>query len=292
MSFLDIPSANSINKMEQQHPYLDPEDLDRPLPPSSPVHPSSPLTILDELQDHLTTMQTSSPLSSPAESPTLHPLLLPTSSLTESLLLNVGGSEDSFIPSSPIRGRHDMLRKVRKRQDEERGARARQSQEDEENRRSVAFKQCLSILSENKLMFAELTEYVLFQDNLDRASEAQYKDFIADNRLITRMLTLFASSKAPKLCQRAVKDWAKSTVQQAINKEVNAATRSGDLRITDREINSSFASSIGFEELKAMVRRHCPSFLGLLADVITTSRQAGGASMARLAAKEHVRVYV
>ncbi|KAN0130508.1 hypothetical protein V8E53_011594 [Lactarius tabidus] len=106
------------------------------------------------------------------------------------------------------------------------------------------------------------------------------------------MLTLFASSKAPKLCQRAVKDWAKSTVQQAINKEVNTATRSGDLRITDREINSSFASSIGFEELKAMVRRHCPSFLGLLADVITTSRQAGGASMARLAAKEHAAAFV
>lgn len=49
-------------------------------------------------------------------------------------------------------------------------------------------------------------------------------------------------------------------------------------RITDREINSSFASNIGFEELKAMVRRHCPSFLGLLVNVITTDRQVGSAS--------------
>jgi hypothetical protein len=287
---LDTLLAHSLNRMEERHPYLDAEDLNRSLPPSSPpiVQPSSPLTVLDELQDHLTTMHTSSPLSSLAESPALHSLVLPTSSLTESLLLNVGGSEDSFIPSSPIRSRSDLMQKVRKRQDEERGARARQSWEDAEMRRTVAFSQCLKILSENKLTLAELTEYVLFQDSSDQAAKGQYESFVADKRLITRMLTLFASSKVPKLCQRVVKDWANSTVQQVINKEVNAATRSGDLRITDREINSSFASSIGFEELKAMVRRHCPSFLGLLVNVITTDRQVGSASTNCLAAKEHV----
>lgn len=274
--------------MEEQCPYLDREDINGPLlPPSSPltVQPSSPLTVQDDRQDHPTMMHTSSPLSSPPESPPLHSLVLPTSSLAQSPVLNLGGSEDSFIPSSPIRGRDDYLRKAQKRRDEERQACAR----DDEKRRTVTFKQCLNILSENKLTFAELTEYVLFQDNLDRAAKGQYENFIADKRLITHMLTLFASSKVPKVCQWAVKDWAKSTVQQVINKEVNTATRSGDLRITDREINSSFASSIGFEELKAMVRRHCPLFLGLLVNVVTTDRQVASASRNCLVAKEHVR---
>jgi hypothetical protein len=94
------------------------------------------------------------------------------------------------------------------------------------------------------------------------------------------------------MCQKAVKDWAKSMVLQAINKEVNAATRSGDLWMTEREIDSSFALGLSFDRLKATVRQHCPTFLKLLVDVITTSQQAGSASMAQLAAKEHVRSYV
>ena len=123
----------------------------------------------------------------------------------------------------------------------------------------------------------------------DKTTKAQYENFFVNRDLIIHMLNLFASTKVNRLCQKEVKDWARSTVQQAINKEVNAATQCGDLRITDHEINSSFASGLGFEELKAMVQRRCPLFLGLLVNIITTDQQVGCASEDCLAAKEHVR---
>ncbi|KAH9172322.1 hypothetical protein EDB89DRAFT_2114193 [Lactarius sanguifluus] len=81
-------------------------------------------------------------------------------------------------------------------------------------------------------------------------------------------------------------------VLQTIKKEVNAATQSGDLRITERKINSSFATGLSFDELKAMVQWHCPMFLRLLVGAITTSRQAGSASKVQLAAKEHAATFV
>jgi hypothetical protein len=154
--------------------------------------------------------------------------------------------------------------------------------------RTTAFKESLNILMEKKLTFAELTEYVLFHK--DQSAKQQCESFLADKDLVTRMLNLFTSSKVNKACQRAVKDWAESTVQQAIVKEANAATRSGDLQMTNHEINSSFTSGLGFEELKAVVRQHCPLFLRLLVSIITTGQQIGSASKKQLAAKEHVRI--
>jgi hypothetical protein len=131
---------------------------------------------------------------------------------------------------------------------------------------------------------------VLFGE--DETNKVQYETFLVNRGFIIHMLDLFVSSKVNRMCQKAVKDWAKSMVLQAINKEVNAATRSGDLWMTEREIDSSFALGLSFDRLKATVRQHCPTFLKLLVDVITTSQQAGSASMAQLAAKEHVRSYV
>ncbi|KAH9011428.1 hypothetical protein EDB83DRAFT_2234081 [Lactarius deliciosus] len=94
------------------------------------------------------------------------------------------------------------------------------------------------------------------------------------------------------MCQNDVKDWAESMVLQTIKKEVNAVTQSGDLRITEREIDSSFASGLSFDELKVMVRRHCPMFLRLLVNVITTDRQARSTLKEQLTAKEHAAAFV
>jgi hypothetical protein len=291
MFLVENISALHLNKM-QRWPYFNADDQDGPLPPSSPlgIQPLSPLTVPDESQGCPTTMHPSSPLSSPPESPALCSVVQLTSSLAhwQSRDLSVGGSEDSFVPSSPIRGRDDRIRKARKRRDEERNKHATQVREDEGKMRTMAFKESLNILMEKKLTFAELTEYVLFHE--DQSAKQQCESFLADKDLVTRMLNLFISSKVNKACQRAVKDWAESTVQQAIVKEVNAATRSGDLQMTNREINSSFASGLGFEELKAVVRQHCPLFLRLLVSIITTGRQIGSASKKQLAAKEHVRI--
>ena len=277
-----------LNTMKQCL-HLGTEEHDDPLPPSSPpiVQPSSSLTMLDESQGHPTTIYTSSPLSSPPESLALGSLILPTTFQTWRLVPNDGGNEDSFVPSSPIRNCDDTRCKAQKWWDEEQDAHTRQLWEEEQQRHTIVFKECLSILSTNKLTFTELTEYMLFCE--DETTKAQYDNFLVNRDLITRMLSLFTLSKVNKLCQKAVKDWARSTVQQAINKEVNAATQSGDLQITDHEINSSFASSLSFKELKAMVQQHCPSFLGLLMNVITTDQQVGSTSKDRLAAKEHVR---
>lgn len=278
--------------------YLSAEDQDGSLPPSSPprdsppiVLPSSPLTVLDESQDYVPTVHTSSPLSQ-AESPVpCSPVQAASSlALSQSQLLSVGGSEGSFVLSSPVRKPGDMMRKSKKQQEEKRKERARQDQEDEERKRTMAFKESLSTLTKNKLTFAELTQYVLFQED-QTTTKQQYESLLTNKDLITRMLNLFASSKANKGCQRAVKEWAESTVQQALTKEVNAATRSGDLWMIDREIDSSFASGLGFEELRAMVRRRCPLFLRLLVNVITTDRQMGSSSN-KLIAKEHVRIAV
>lgn len=278
----------------EQGPYLGTEEHHGPLPSSSPpsvhpssppsIHPPSPFTVLDESQGHPTTIHESSPLSSPPESPAAGSLVLPTTFQTQRLVSEDGGSEYSLVASSPVRKGGDSRRKKQKQRYKEREARTRKLQEEEEQRRTNVFKECLRILSVNKLTFTELTEYVFFGED-----ETTKENFFANRDLITRMLNLFASSKVNKLFRKEVKVWARSIVQQAINKEVNAATRSGDLRITDREINSSFASGLGFEELKAMVQRHCPSFLGLLVNVITTDRQVESASEDRLAAKEHVR---
>ncbi|KAH9161003.1 hypothetical protein EDB89DRAFT_1861941 [Lactarius sanguifluus] len=94
------------------------------------------------------------------------------------------------------------------------------------------------------------------------------------------------------MCQKDVRDWAESVVLQTIKKEVNAVTQSGDLRITEREIDSSFASGLSYDELKAMVRRHCPTFLRLLVNIVTTGRQARSASKERLTAKEHAAAFI
>lgn len=276
----------------QRRPYLSAEDHDSPLPPSSPdiIQPSSPLTMLDDSQGHPLTMCTSSPLSSPPESPALHSLILPIHFPAQMPVQNVRDSEDSFIPSSSIRDHNNLRQKAQKWWDEEQEACARQDWEDEEKRHTVIFKECLSILAINKLTFAELTEFVLFHDH-QNANE-QHNNFLVDKNLMTHMLNLFASSKVNKICWRAVKDWAESTVLQAINKEVNAATWSGDLWIADREIDSVFASTLSYDELKATVQQHCPMFLRLLVNVIMTGRQVGSASKERLAAKEHVRILV
>ncbi|KAH9177542.1 hypothetical protein EDB89DRAFT_2064518 [Lactarius sanguifluus] len=275
----------------EQRPYLGGEDQDSLLPPSSPpiIGPSSPLTVLDESEDHPPTMRASSgsPLSSPMESPTPAPIP-PLCFLARHS--EAGGSEDSFIPSSPIRTRDDMMRKAQKRRDEERGARTKQAQEEKQKSRTAAFKECLDILSTNELTFAELTEYVFFHD--DQTPEWRHENFFVNRGLVTRLLDYFASSKVKRTSQKDVRGWAESTVLQTIKKEVNAATQSGDLRITEREIDSSFASGLSFEELKAMVRRHCPIFLRLLVGAITTSRQIGSASKVQLAAKDHAAAFV
>ncbi|KAH9051116.1 hypothetical protein EDB83DRAFT_2627558 [Lactarius deliciosus] len=274
-------------------PYLSGEDQDGLLPPSSPpiIQPSSPLTALDRSEDH-PPMRTSSesPLSSPPESPTPAPQTL-VFSLAPGLVLNnrcleAGGSEDSFIPSSPIRTRDDMRRKAQKKRD----ARTKQAREQEQKSRTTAFKECLDILSANELTFAELTEYVFFHE--DQTPKWRYENFFVNRSLVTRLLDFFASSKVKRTTQKDVKSWVESMVLQTIRKEVNAATQSGDLRITEREINSSFATGLSFDELKAMVRRHCPMFLRLLVGAITTSRQAGSASKVQLAAKEHAAAFV
>lgn len=290
-------SVSTLLVQMERHPYLSAEDQDSLLPPSSPpvIQPSSPLTVLSESQDHPPTMHTSSPLSSPPETPTPAPcsLILPTSSLAQRLILNnrvhseADSSEDSFIPSSPIRTCDDIRRKAQKKRDEERGARTRHMWEQDQKRRTTVFKECLNVLLTNKLTFAELTEYVFFHD--DQTPKWRYKNFFINRGLVTRLLNFFALSKVNKMCQREVKGWAESMVLQTIKKEVNTATRSGDLRISEHKIDSSFASSLSFDELKAMVRRHCPTILRLLVDVITTGRQAGSASKERLAAKEHMR---
>lgn len=255
-------------------PYLGKEDQGGQLPPSSPpvMQPSSPLTMLGELHGP-PTVCASSPLSSPPESPTPAPRthILPTSSMVVEL-----GSEDGFVLSSPVRNCDDIRRKAQKRRDEQRDARTRE----EQKRRTTVFKECLDILAQNKLTFSELTEYVFFCDN-------QTANFV-NRGLIVGLLNVLSSTKMTRTCQRLVKDWAVSTVLQTIIKEVRAATRSGNLQITEHVIDSSFASGLSFDELKAMVRQHCPTFLGLLLDVITTGRQAGSASKERLAAKEHV----
>ena len=295
MSLIDNSSAHCPNKMEQ-YPYLGEGDQDGLLPPSSPpiILPSSPLTVIDESRDPSLTMHAliESPLSSPPVSPAPLPALMPP--LPPHFfppacepVLNIGGSEDSFQPSSPIRSREDSRRKLQKRRDEDREARIRQELEEKQQRRTIAFEECLSILSKNKLTLAELTEYVLFHDASGQTAKEQCESF--DKGLITQMLDLFASRKVNQTSQGVAKGWAESTVVQAISKEVNAATRSGDLRISEHEIDSSFASGLGFEELKKMVRKQCPLFLRLLVDVITTSRQAGSTSKGKLASKEHVR---
>lgn len=280
----------------QRWPYLDAltGDMDDPLPPSSPpvVQPSSPLTItMLETQDPNITIHASSDLSSPPESPALRSesLILPTTVLATIFAPNGGGSDDSFQQSSPVRGPDDRKRKTQKRRAEEREARTRLQSEEAKKRRTTIFKQCLSTLSTNKLTFGELTEYVLFHEDQPISVQSRSEKFLVNGDLITRMLNLFASSKAPKACQKAVKDWVRPTVLQAIIKEVNAATRSGALQMTEREIDSSFVSGLSFDDMKATVREHCPTFHKLLVNVITTSRQVERASQAQLAAKEHVR---
>ncbi|KAH8992310.1 hypothetical protein EDB86DRAFT_3103560 [Lactarius hatsudake] len=244
------------------HPYLSGEDQDGLLPPSSPpiIQPLSPLTVLDRSEDDPPTVHASSgsPLSSPLESPTPAPHSL-VFSLAPGLVLNnrrleAGSSEDSFIPSSPIRSRDDMRRKAQKKRDEERDARAKQAREQEQQSRTIAFKECLDILSANELTFAELTEYVFFHEN--QTPDWRYENFFINRGLVTRLLDFFVSSKVNKTCREDVRDWAESVVLQTIKKEVNAVTQSGDLRITEREIDSSFASGLSFDELKAIGERH------------------------------------
>ncbi|KAH9008823.1 hypothetical protein EDB84DRAFT_1571736 [Lactarius hengduanensis] len=203
------------------HPYLSGADQDGLLPPSSPpiIQPSSPLTVLDKSEDCPPTMRASSesPLSSPPESPTpaprtLVPRLFP---LAQGFALNnrpseAGGSEDSFVPSSPIQSRDDMIRKAQKRRDEERGARTKQAREEKQKSRTTAFKECLDILSTNELTFAELTEYVFFHD--DQTPEWRHENFFVNRALVKRLLDFFASSKVKRTSQRDVRGWAESTV--------------------------------------------------------------------------------
>ncbi|KAH9165154.1 hypothetical protein EDB89DRAFT_2136081 [Lactarius sanguifluus] len=166
----------------------------------------------------------------------------------------------------------------------------KQVQEQEQKSQTTAFKECLDILSANELTFAELTEYVFFHE--DQTPEWRYENFFVNRSLVTCLLDFFASSKVKRTTQKDVKSWVESMVLQTIKKEVNAATQSGDLRITECKINSSFATGLSFDELKAMVQRHCPMFLRLLVGAITTSRQAGSASKVQLAAKEHAAMFV
>ncbi|KAH9015410.1 hypothetical protein EDB84DRAFT_1671051 [Lactarius hengduanensis] len=179
-----------------------------------------------------------------------------------------------------------MRRKAQKKRD----ARAKQAREQEQQSRTIAFKECLDILSANELTFAELTEYVFFHEN--QTPDWRYENFFVNRGLVTRLLDFFVSSKVNKRCREDVRDWAESVVLQTIKKEVNAVTQSGDLRITEREIDSSFASGLSFDELKAMVQRHCPVFLRLLVNIITTGRQARSVSKDRLTAKEHAAAFV
>ncbi|KAH9028542.1 hypothetical protein EDB84DRAFT_1400557 [Lactarius hengduanensis] len=176
-----------------------------------------------------------------------------------------------------------MRRKAQKKRD----ARTKQVREQEQQSRTIAFKECLDILSANELTFAELTEYVFFHEK--QTPDWWYENFFVNRGLVTRLLDFFVSSKVNKRCQEDVRDWAESVVLQTIKKEVNAVTQSGDLRITERETDSSFASGLSFDELKAMVQRHCPVFLRLLVNIITTGRQARSVLKDRLTAKEHVR---
>ncbi|KAH9162462.1 hypothetical protein EDB89DRAFT_2152512 [Lactarius sanguifluus] len=246
----------------EQCPYLGGEDQDSLLPPLSPpiIGPSSPLTVLDESEDHPPTMHASSrsPLSSPMESPTLAP-----------------------IPPLCFLARHSEASG---------SAHTKQAQEEKQKSRTAAFKECLDILSTNELTFAELTEYVFFHD--DQTPEWRHENFFVNRGLVTHLLDYFASSKVKRTSQKDVRGWAKSTVLQTIKKEVNMATQSGDLRITEREIDSSFVSGLSFEELKAMVQRHCPIFLRLLVGAITTSWQIGSASKVQLAAKDHAAAFI
>lgn len=117
----------------------------------------------------------------------------------------------------------------------------------------------------------------------------RYKKFFDKPELVTNLLDLLASSKVDKLCSTAVKEWAEGLVMQTITKEIKAAAKTGDLHLTERAIDSSFASGLSFDELKGMVRRNCPTFLKMLVGVTTTSRQEAAASEERKAAKEHVR---
>ncbi|KAH9007544.1 hypothetical protein EDB84DRAFT_1447456 [Lactarius hengduanensis] len=184
----------------EQRPYLGGEDQDSLLPPSSPpiIGPSSPLTVLDESEDHPPTMRASSesPLSSPPESPTpdalAHTLVPPLVLLAQRLALNnrhseAGGSEDSFIPSSPIRSREDMMRKAQKRRDESEAHVPSRRGKKNRKRRTTAFKQCLDILSTNELTFAELTEYVFFHD--DQTPEWRHENSLSTDLLLNACLT-------------------------------------------------------------------------------------------------------
>ncbi|KAH9166103.1 hypothetical protein EDB89DRAFT_1910941 [Lactarius sanguifluus] len=215
----------------EQRPYLGGEDQDSLLPPSSPpnIQPSSPLTVLDEL-DHPPTMCTSSesPLSSPPESPTLaplaHTLAQPLFSLAQGYVLNnrhseADGSEDSFIPSSPVRTRDNMRRKAQEKRDEGRGARIKQVREQNQKSRTTTFKECLDILSANKLTFAELTEYIFFHE--DQTPEWRYENLFSNRGLVTHLLDFFVSSKVNKI------KTSETVLLQTIKKGVNAVTQSG-----------------------------------------------------------------
>ncbi|TFY62443.1 hypothetical protein EVJ58_g3854 [Rhodofomes roseus] len=180
-------------------------------------------------------------------------------------------SEQSILPSSPVRTVEDARRKAKAAREQQRLAR------EETQRRAKAAKQqeicqlVLSILNDNDVPFGELLEFI--SDPSNQQGRERYWGLFIDTTRVQRILNFWVSSENSSTGRNAVQEWAINLVSKLVAREARTATKDRLLQTEKRAIDEQFALGFSMAAMHSKFVDLCPTMLQVLDSFSSTTRQ-------------------